>query len=98
MGIAAYNRGSRAIARQLAAGARPVEFEVMERLNSLEKYPDAGKPFGPIQFVFAHRGVWAQCPKTGFGFPYPTLAEAVKRWRVTIVAFDQGKWMAQPHK
>ena len=97
MGIAAYNRGSQAISARIDAEARPVEFEIMERLNALEKYPDAGKPFGPIQFSFDNNlGVWwAECPVTGFGFMYHDLHEAVKRWRVVIVAFDNNKWLAE---
>lgn len=95
MSNAQYNRGSAAISRQIDAEMRPVEFEIMERLNALPKYPDAGKPFGPIQFVFGNNGVWATCPITGYGFPYRTLAEAVRRWRVTIVAFQNGAWKAE---
>ncbi len=95
MGIAAYNRGSLAISRQIDTEARPVEFEMMERLNALPKYRDAGKPFGPIQFVFANGGFWAQCPITGYGFWYRTLTEAVQRWRVQIVAFENGVWLAE---
>lgn len=95
MGIAAYNRGSLCIARQFDAELPPVEFEVMERLNALPKFEDAGTPFGPIQFVSGNAGFWAECPVTGYGFWYPTLGEAVKRWRVQIVAFDSGTWKAE---
>ncbi len=94
MGIAAYNRGSNAISNQIDAQARPVEFEIMERLNALPKYADAGTPFGPIQFIAGNGGFWAECPKSGFGFAYTTLAEAVRRWKVQIVAFDCGVWKA----
>ena len=96
MGIAAYNRGTAAIRRQFESERRPVEFEIMDILNSLPKYPDAGNPFGPVQFVSGHGGVWAECPVTGFGFWYPSLHEAVKRWNVTINGFDSGKWLARP--
>ena len=96
MGIAAYNRGSAALRREIDADQRPVEFEIMERLNALPKYADAGKPFGPIQFASdsVRGGFWATCPVTGFGFWYRTLPEAVRRWRVQIVAFDCGVWRA----
>lgn len=97
MGIAAYNRGSAALSREIDADARHVEFEIMERLNALPKYEDAGKPFGPIQFVSGNNGVWAVCPRTGFGFWYHTLPEAIRRWRVTIIAFDCGLWLAIPN-
>ena len=96
MGIAAYNRGSDALKKQIDAEARPVEFEIMERLNALPKYADAGKPFGAIQFVSGNKGVWAVCPRTGFGFWYRTLPEAIRRWKVTITAFDCGAWLAEP--
>jgi hypothetical protein len=92
MGIAAYNRGSSAISQQISSMARPAEFEMMDILNALPKYEDAGKPFGQIQFTMGNGGIWAECPVTGFGFWYPTLFEAVKRWRVTIVCFDRGVW------
>lgn len=98
MGIAAYNRGSAALARKIDADMRPIEFEVMERLNALPKYQDAGRPFGPIQFVYDYRGFWVaelSVKKHGFGFFYPTLNEAVQRWRVQIVAFDNGIWKAE---
>ncbi len=96
MGIAAYNRGSAALSREIDADQRPVEFEIMDRLNALPKYADAGKPFGPIQFVHdsVRQGFWAECPVTGFGFCYRTLSEAIRRWRVQIVAFDRGIWRA----
>lgn len=96
MGIAAYNRGTQAIAEEISREARPVEFEIMERLNALPKYSDAGKPFDTIQFVSGNKGVWAVCPRTGFGFWYQTLPEAIKRWQVQIVGFDCGTWLAEP--
>jgi hypothetical protein len=95
MGVAAYNRGSVALSREIDAEARPVEFEIMERLNALPKYEDAGTPFTSIQFVVGNGGFWAQCPRTGFGFWYATLPEAIKRWRVRIVAFNCGVWEAE---
>lgn len=100
MRIAAYNRGSAAIIRQIDAEKRPVELEIMERLNALPKYHDAGKPFGPIQFVHdpVHGGFWAQCPVTGYGFWYRTLPEAVRRWRVTIHTYNNAVWQAEPHR
>lgn len=98
MGIAAYNRGTAALRREIDSESHPVEFEILERLNALPKYADAGKPFGPIQFVAdsVRGGFWAQCPVTGFGFWYRTLPEAIRRWRVEIIAFDCGKWIAAP--
>lgn len=97
MGAAAYNRGTKAIAAQIDAETRPVEFAIIDRLNALEKYADAGKPFMETQFVFDPRGFWVhECPRTGYGFFYKTLDEAVKRWRVSIIGFDCGVWKAVP--
>jgi hypothetical protein len=96
MGIAAYNRGTAAMSAQIDRQRRAVEFEVMETLNALPKYADAGLPFGPIQFIYDTRGFWvAECPITGFGFFYDTLHEAVKRWRVTITWYVAGTWLAE---
>ena len=87
---------TRAVQAQIDAELRPVEFQIMERLNALPKYPDAGMTFGPIQFVHDWRGFWAaECAVTGSGFWYATLDEAVKRWRVTVVGFDCGKWLTE---
>lgn len=94
MGIAAYNRGSAAISAHIDADRRAVEFEIIEHLNSLEKYPDAGIPFGPINFVPYHSGWLAECPVTGSGFYYQNIREAVRRWQVTITGFDKGTFTA----
>jgi hypothetical protein len=96
MGIAAYNRGSKAISDRIDAETRSAEFDVMDILNDLPKYPDAGKSFGPVQFVAGNNGWWIECPVTGFGFWYSTLHEAVRRWRVTINGFNCGIWQAVP--
>lgn len=96
MGIAAYNRGSQVIEARTSAEARPVEFEVMDLLNGLPKYEDAGRAFGEIVFPAHNSGFWAECAETGFGFWYPTLHEAVKRWKVQIVRFENGCFVGVP--
>lgn len=96
MGIAAYNRGTSAISAHIDAGKRPVEFDIMDVLNSLEKYPDAGMLLGNIHFPQHQGGFIAECPVTGFGFWYPTLHEAVKRWKVRIVGCNKGVFMGVP--
>lgn len=98
MGAAAYNRGSKVVARQAAESARPVEFEIIERLNALPKFEDAGTPFGPVHFVASHGGVFAECPVTGFGYWYPTLHETTRRWRVVVTGYDAtiGAYIATP--
>jgi hypothetical protein len=70
MGIAAYHRGSLSIRRQIETALRPVEFELMEHLNALPKYADAGTPFDEIRFAYSHGAWWTECPQTGFGYHY----------------------------
>lgn len=94
MGIAAYNRGSKALSERISMDSRPREFVMMDILNGLKKYEDAGTPFGPLHFVMSHGGCFAECPLTGFGYFYPTLFEAVKRWRVNITEYRNGVWIA----
>ena len=97
MGAAAYHRGSRSLSRQMDAEQRPVEFVLMDELNALPKYPDAGRPFGPVQVFYAPQGVWwIQCPTTGYGFWYRSLRELVKRWQITIIGYQGGVWTAIP--
>lgn len=96
MGAAAEHRGNRLIRRQLDEEKRPVEFEMMDDLNALQKYDDAGMPFGPIHFVSSHGGWFAECPKTGFGYWYPSLREAVRSWNVVVNGYDSGRWLAVP--
>ena len=86
MGVAAYNRGSDLISRQLRADRREVAFEIMDRLNKLTKLSGAPKPFGPVTFVQSHGGWWISCPKTGFGYHYPSLTDAVQNWDVEITS------------
>jgi hypothetical protein len=94
MGIAAYNRGSKTISVRISMDLCPREFVMIDILNSLTKYEDAGTPFGPIQFVLSHGGCFAECPVTGFGFFYTTLFEALKRWRVRVTEYRNGMWIA----
>ena len=84
MGIAAYNRGSRLISKQIATDRRRPEFDVLERLALVPKAPDAPIPFGPIHFVPCRAGCWAMCPTTGFGYLYANTTSAVKSWRVEV--------------
>lgn len=98
MGVAAYQRGTNLIRRQLAENDRRAEFVMMEELNSLQKFEDAGRPFDDIWFVRGHGAWWAECPKTGYGYRYKTLREAVRSWRVTIYCYDGLRWFATPNK
>jgi hypothetical protein len=103
MGSAAYRRGSQVIAQQLDQEQRPVEFLMMEELNALPKYPDAGSPFGPICFTYLAQddAWWALDPVKlwgGRGFRYRSLREAVMRWYVTLTVYDATSqlWHAVP--
>lgn len=94
MGVAAYNRGTKAISEQIGAAARPAEFVLMADLNAMPKNNSAKKPWGPIHFISGHGGWWATCPVTGFGYWYETLWAAVRAWRVTIIEFRNGTWVS----
>ena len=96
MGVAAWNRGTAVVRRQIEADKRPVEFEIMEDLSNLPKFDYAKQPFSDIVFVAGHGGWWAECPTTGRGYWYKTLREAVRSWRVAIVGFVDETWQATP--
>ncbi len=100
MGVAAYNRGSSLVARQIDAERRPVEFEMMDDLNTLPKLPGAVAPWGETILANSHGGWWITCPITGFGYWYKTLREAVQSWQIDVVAYDATKneWRAVPRK
>jgi hypothetical protein len=101
MGIAAYNRGSNAIAALIEADREqlhPKEFEIMDILNSKPKYEDCGQIKEPVLFTFSH-GVWwvnVERKPDGFGWWYRSLAEAVKRWDVVVTGYNNGTWRAVP--
>ena len=99
MGVAAYNRGSMLIRRQINDAARPVQFAMMDELNSLPKLPGAQTPFAPVRFVAGHGGWWIECPTTGRGFWYRSLRRAVQSWNVAITGWsddENGTWTAIP--
>lgn len=96
MGIAAYNRGSQVIRRQTAATERPIEFEIMDRLNSVVKESGCGTPFTDVRLSASHGGWWVLCPKTGFGYWYSSLHVAVSRWNIMVIGYDNGDWIAEP--
>lgn len=104
MGVAAYNRGTKAISDGVTADhpGRRVEFEIMDRLNHLQKSAKAQAPFGPIHFVTDHHGTWAMCPVSGFGYVYTTLEMAIQAWLVDITGCDRSGseivWVASPRK
>ena len=98
MGSAALHRGNKCIREQLCADATKREFEFMDMLNSLAKYPDASNPPVPIKFAWDGRMWWAVAQKRGFsgyGYWYTSLHEAVRRWNVSITGYVRGEWIAQ---
>lgn len=98
MGIAQYNRGTAAISRSFDREARPVVFDIMDRLSALPKHADARAPFGPMVFTAGNGGFWAleSADSDSFGFWYPSLAEAVKSWRCVVTGYTNGFWTAIP--
>lgn len=83
--------------------ARPTEFERMDSLNTLEKYPGAGTPYKPIKFAWdeCHKAWWALDQEkgwNGYGYPYKTLRDAVRRWDVDIVGYKDGEWLARTRR
>lgn len=96
MGIAAYNRGSACIARQIREDARPVEFELMDRLNSLPKDKNVPTPWGPVKLTQGNGGFWVYCPVKGFGYWYQSLHTAVQAWSIVITGYEHGEWLAVP--
>ena len=103
MGVAAEYRWKMKCRRDVDALARPVAFDLMDRLNELEKYPDAVMPFGPIVFKHDGKRWWALDHEkmfSGFGYWYPSLPEAVRRWCVMLTEYDEIKsqWLAVPVK
>ena len=98
MGVAVYNRGSACLARQIQDDQRPIEFDFMDRLNSIKKYDYALPPFGPVRIGPGHNGQWIYCPKTEFGYWYTTVIEAVKSWDIIVTGYDNGEWIAIPNR
>lgn len=97
MGIAAYNRGSSALAEEIRRDLeRYTEFEIMERLSALPKKPDALRPFGPVKIKQDRNSFNVYCPVTGFGFWYPTIQEAVSSWNIYISGYGNGEFTAEP--
>ncbi|OAI08785.1 hypothetical protein A1353_24800 [Methylomonas methanica] len=95
MGVAAYNRGSRVIQFQIEQDfpSHDVAFEILARLNALPKFEDCGVPFDDVIFEYdQRRGCWWVMDSValygGWSFFYKSLSEAVRRWKVDVVACD----------
>ena len=102
MGVAAYNRGSALISRQIDRDQRPREFEFMDEFNAVPKRAGAGTPFGPVVIKTDQSGNWwILDPEKlfgGFGFVYPTMREIMARWRIVVTGYDSATdtWHAEP--
>lgn len=88
MGVAAYNRGTKALAAQIAAEARDPAFRFIDDLNAIPREAGAVTPWGPLDLTFSRGVWWAECPATGRGYYYPTLRAAVAAWLIDVVKYD----------
>lgn len=99
MGIAAYSRGSEAIARQIHGDADDWKArhhaEIIERLNS---YPKGTViPFAPgvIRLDKARNGWWLMNrEEDGFashGYFYPLIKDLIAAWSIDITGFGSDK-------
>lgn len=88
MGIAAYNRGSAVLSRQIDAEQRSLTSLLIDDLNAMPKHANARTPFGPVLFKYDGQRWWALDPVKqwrGFGFWYSSLRAAVASFNVTLV-------------
>jgi len=98
MGVAKENRDRALTASQIDDEARHLAFRIMDQMNALPKDPRAFAPFGDV-VILQNRGVWrVECPVSGFGFWYDSLADAVQSWRIALTGYDESldKWTAIP--
>lgn len=89
MGVAAYNRGSALISRQLSEDPRVSAMRsLVDSLNAVAKREGAQRPWGPARLERGHGGWWLACPKTGFGYWYRTLRAAMREWNIYVAEVD----------
>jgi len=98
MGFAAYNRGTRLLAAQIAAEGRAPEFTLMDDLNATPRADSARAPFGSVHVAHSHGAWWVECPTSGFGYHYPTLRAALREWLVDLRHYNAitKTWLAAP--
>ena len=103
MGSAAYRRGSAVIRRTLDAEQRDPHFVLMEELNALARYADAGTPFAPTVIVYEPvRQLWWQLDPNkmwaGRGYAYTSLRDLCRLWHITLTGYDATTqtWTAVP--
>lgn len=94
MGIAAYNRGTRAIRRGFDQAPISHDRQLIDDLNATPKDPGASVLFGPTYIRLAGDGSWCLMnhPEKGwssYAYPYPTVQAVLRKWNVVITAFGQ---------
>ena len=101
MGIAAYNRGSQAISDSIHRDnpIKPCAFDIMDRVNSLPKYPGACKPFAEKLTITRSHGVfWLSDydnPEKSSRW-YNSLSDAIRSWEIFLTEYCQSSdtWVA----
>lgn len=104
MGIAAYNRGSQVISRQIQRDhpLRQRAFEIMDRINALPKFGqdpllNALKvkrvPFTEtVALEYSNGGWWMMDPDNmyeGHSRFYRTLEDAIRSWDIFLVGYSE---------
>lgn len=104
MGIAAYNRGSQVIARQIQRDypVRPRAFEIMDRINALPKFGNDSLlsalkvqrvPFPDTVALEFSRGVWWMMDPDnmyeGHSRWYRSLEDAIRSWDIFLVGYNE---------
>lgn len=104
MGIAAYNRGSEVIARQILRDypVKPQAFEIMDRINGLPKFSQGRLhdilqtkrvPLTETVAIQFSRGVWWMMDPDnmyeGYSRCYRSLEAAFRSWDIFLVGYDE---------
>ncbi len=88
MGVAAYNRGSRALLERIDRETEAPHARRIAALNALPKRQGAPRPFGDVAFVEVPGGCWAldaSKGNRGRGFWFASVELAVAAFRVSVV-------------
>ena len=88
MGVAAYNRGSRALRERIDRETEAPHARRISELNALPRRQGAPRPFGEVAFVEVPGGCWALDANKGSrgrGFWFASLGLAVASFHVRIV-------------
>lgn len=92
MGIAAYNRGSRALIASLDAAMSSPIVQLAGDLNVMRCAPGACVPFDTDEVLTlsrGHGGWWLSCNITGFGYWDKTPWKLMRRFAVRIVGINE---------